>query len=68
MKNITQNLARKGGVGEDDSEGGGVPRTDHYLFIFLKFLQSIIPTIDYDFTVEVEAGGRGGVGGGRAWE
>ena len=23
---------------------------ESYLFIFLKFLQSVVPTIDYDFT------------------
>ena len=32
------------------------PPVTQYLFIFLKFIQSVIPTVDYDFTVEVEAG------------
>jgi len=41
---------------------------DQYLFIFLKFLQSMVPTIDYDFTVEVEVGGEGGREGGREGE
>ena len=35
--------------------GGKEPQTDQYLFIFLKFIQSVIPTVDYDFTTEVEA-------------
>jgi ubiquitin-like-conjugating enzyme ATG3 len=26
-----------------------------YLFIFLKFISSIIPTINYDFTMDVTA-------------
>jgi ubiquitin-like-conjugating enzyme ATG3 len=33
------------------SEGQYV-RVDLYLFIFLKFISSVIPTIDYDFTVQ----------------
>ena len=32
------------------------PAVTQYLFIFLKFIQSVIPTVDYDFTAEVEAG------------
>lgn len=28
-------------------------RVDQYLFLFLKFIQSVIPTIDYDHTMEV---------------
>lgn len=35
--------------------GGTEPRTDQYLFIFLKFLASVIPTVEYDFTTEVHA-------------
>ncbi|KAH9195430.1 hypothetical protein AeNC1_002600 [Aphanomyces euteiches] len=35
--------------------GGKQVRSDQYMFIFLKFLQSVIPTIDYDYTMEVEA-------------
>jgi len=30
------------------------PRVDQYLFIFLKFIHAAIPTIEYDFTVEME--------------
>jgi ubiquitin-like-conjugating enzyme ATG3 len=36
--------------------GGKTPNMNQYLFIFLKFIQSVIPTVDYDFTTEVEAG------------
>ena len=48
-------------------------RVDTYLFIFLKFIQSVIPTINYDHTIEVNTGhrsssetaGAAGGGGGR---
>lgn len=36
-------------------EGGKVPVVDQYLFIFLKFIQSVVPTINYDFTYSVSA-------------
>ncbi|KAM3569133.1 hypothetical protein VYU27_008764 [Nannochloropsis oceanica] len=52
MKNIVRNLSQ----GREGGREGGGPRMDQYLFIFLKFLQSMIPTIDYDFTVEVDVG------------
>ena len=45
MQNIVRNL----------SKSGGTPSIENYLFIFLKFISSIIPTINYDFTMEVEA-------------
>lgn len=35
-------------------ECNSVPSVDQYLFIFLKFLQSVIPTIEYDYTVDVQ--------------
>jgi len=35
-------------------EGGKIPRVDQYLFLFLKFLSAVIPTIEYDHTVEME--------------
>lgn len=35
-----------------------------YLFIFLKFLQSVIPTIAYDWTTQVDAGGLATAGEG----
>lgn len=36
-------------------ENGRTPRVDQYLFLFLKFISAVIPTIEYDFTVEMEA-------------
>eukprot|EP00587_Corethron_hystrix_P007482 CAMPEP_0113314336 /NCGR_PEP_ID=MMETSP0010_2-20120614/10436_1 /TAXON_ID=216773 ORGANISM="Corethron hystrix, Strain 308" /NCGR_SAMPLE_ID=MMETSP0010_2 /ASSEMBLY_ACC=CAM_ASM_000155 /LENGTH=256 /DNA_ID=CAMNT_0000170599 /DNA_START=197 /DNA_END=967 /DNA_ORIENTATION=- /assembly_acc=CAM_ASM_000155 len=45
MKNIVGNL----------SKGGTVPDVESYIFIFLKFVSSIIPTINYDFTMQVTA-------------
>lgn len=35
---------------------GKVPTVDQYLFIFLKFIQSVIPTIEYDYTTDVQVG------------
>jgi ubiquitin-like-conjugating enzyme ATG3 len=34
-------------------ECGKVPSIEQYLFIFLKFIQSVIPTIEYDYTMDV---------------
>ena len=34
--------------------GAPVPPVEHYLFIFLKFIASIVPTIEYDYTVPVK--------------
>jgi ubiquitin-like-conjugating enzyme ATG3 len=31
---------------------GKTPRVDQYLFIFLKFMHAVIPTIEYDYTLE----------------
>jgi len=45
MKKIVANL----------SQGGKTADPSQYLFIFLKFIQSVIPTINYDNTIEVEA-------------
>ena len=36
------------------TEDGSVARVDQALFIFLKFMQGLVPTIDYDFTMEVK--------------
>jgi ubiquitin-like-conjugating enzyme ATG3 len=36
------------------NECGKVPTVDQYLFIFLKFIQSVIPTIEYDYTVAID--------------
>ena len=43
MKRILDNLVA----------GGAVPEITSYLFIFLKFIQSVVPTIEYDFTADV---------------
>ena len=32
-------------------EGGKTLAVDHYLFLFLKFIASVIPTMEYDFTL-----------------
>eukprot|EP00529_Nitzschia_sp_RCC80_P019810 CAMPEP_0113482214 /NCGR_PEP_ID=MMETSP0014_2-20120614/22804_1 /TAXON_ID=2857 /ORGANISM="Nitzschia sp." /LENGTH=423 /DNA_ID=CAMNT_0000375725 /DNA_START=66 /DNA_END=1337 /DNA_ORIENTATION=- /assembly_acc=CAM_ASM_000159 len=65
MKVIVQNLIKASGSNsssgdDDDDDGSGedtVPAVDvtQYLFIFLKFVSSIIPTVNYDFTMNVEA-------------
>lgn len=36
---------------------GVEPEVDKYLFIFLKFLASVIPTIEYDYTLDFDLGG-----------
>ena len=33
---------------------GKPPRSEQSLFIFLKFVQSVVPTIEYDFTTDVQ--------------
>jgi len=38
-------------------ECGDAPRVEQYLFIFLKFIQSVIPTIEYDYTIDVAVRG-----------
>jgi ubiquitin-like-conjugating enzyme ATG3 len=37
------------------AECGKEPRVDQYLFLFLKFLSAVIPTIEYDYTMEMES-------------
>ena len=52
MKTIVKNLS------QESSEGNGEiksPSVEMYIFIFLKFVSSIIPTITYDFTMDVTA-------------
>ena len=49
MKTIVKNLMRDGNKGDNG------PSVEMYLFIFLKFVSSIIPTINYDFTMDVSA-------------
>ena len=33
---------------------GGKPKVEFSMFIFLKFISSVTPTIEYDFSVELE--------------
>ena len=49
---------------ENLTKGGKEARVDQYLFIFLKFIQSVVPTIDYDYTMSVDAGGGNGAASG----
>jgi ubiquitin-like-conjugating enzyme ATG3 len=35
-------------------EAGKAPRVDQYLFLFLKFISAVIPTVEYDFTIEMD--------------
>lgn len=42
---------------------GKVPIVENYMFVFLKFIQSVVPTIEYDFTVDVEIFGSTGSSG-----
>lgn len=37
------------------SDEGKYVRVDLYLYIFLKFISAVIPTIDYDHTIQIEA-------------
>ena len=52
MKTIVRNLTKDNDDGGESSSG---PSVEMYLFIFLKFVSSMIPTISYDFTVDVSA-------------
>jgi ubiquitin-like-conjugating enzyme ATG3 len=54
MKTIVQNLVAMTSS-SDTAEQGAMPAVEMYLFIFLKFVSSIIPTINYDFTMDVTA-------------
>lgn len=53
MKTIVRNLTKAATAEEGDETMG--PSVEMYLFIFLKFVSSIIPTINYDFTMDVTA-------------
>jgi len=33
---------------------GSEPQVEQYMFIFLKFIQGVVPTIEYDFTADVQ--------------
>lgn len=41
-------------VNRDWIEQNLTPRHDLALFVFLKFISSVVPTIDYDFTMDIE--------------
>ena len=49
-KTIVRNLTKDQAEGEESG-----PTVEVYLFIFLKFVSSMIPTISYDFTMDVSA-------------
>ena len=53
MKKIIERMGdgQKAGVGATEEGGEGGIRVDQYLIIFLKFMSSVIPTIDYDHTI-----------------
>lgn len=61
MKAIVKNLIKKDNNNNNNNnevigeEGESGPPVENYLFIFLKFVSSMIPTINYDFTMEVTA-------------
>eukprot|EP00526_Cylindrotheca_closterium_P016641 CAMPEP_0113642394 /NCGR_PEP_ID=MMETSP0017_2-20120614/22272_1 /TAXON_ID=2856 /ORGANISM="Cylindrotheca closterium" /LENGTH=335 /DNA_ID=CAMNT_0000553817 /DNA_START=262 /DNA_END=1269 /DNA_ORIENTATION=- /assembly_acc=CAM_ASM_000147 len=60
MKAIVRNLMKNTtptteGQGEEEEAKVNGPSVEMYLFIFLKFVSSMIPTINYDFTMEVTA-------------
>ena len=62
MKTIIKNLMRDCDTtttkhNNSNSSSSG-PSVENYLFIFLKFVSSMIPTISYDFTVDVSASTR----------
>ncbi|CAJ1935108.1 unnamed protein product [Cylindrotheca closterium] len=64
MKAIVRNLMKntpppaettEGDVDGEEAAMNNGPSVEMYLFIFLKFVSSMIPTINYDFTMEVTA-------------
>ena len=58
VKNLTKAAASSTADGSKDDSGTGEakgPSVEMYIFIFLKFVSSIIPTINYDFTMDVTA-------------
>lgn len=52
MKAIVRNMSKDSSGGGSSSSSDG-PSVEMYLFIFLKFVSSMIPTISYDFTMDV---------------
>lgn len=55
MKTIVRNLVSMTSADGGDIDKDAGPAVEMYLFIFLKFVSSIIPTINYDFTMDVTA-------------
>jgi len=39
---------------EDGREASKAMRPDQALFLFLKFISSVIPTVEYDFTMDFD--------------
>lgn len=35
-------------------ENGGKPKVEFCMFVFLKFISSVTPSIEYDFTADLE--------------
>jgi ubiquitin-like-conjugating enzyme ATG3 len=33
------------------AQSGEAPSVDSYMFVFLKFIASVVPTIEYDYTL-----------------
>jgi ubiquitin-like-conjugating enzyme ATG3 len=57
MKRVIDALTGGGEGGEGgEGDGGGEPlRVESYLILFLKFMQAVVPTINYDFTAGARA-------------
>jgi len=36
------------------ASGGREPSAEQYLFLFLKFISCVIPTVEYDYTIAVD--------------
>lgn len=54
MKAIVRNLIKSSTSSSEAQQETG-PSVEMYIFIFLKFVSSMIPTINYDFTMDVTA-------------
>jgi hypothetical protein len=46
----------KGSVGGLHMRAGTPLALEHYLVLFLKFIASVVPTIQYDYTMSVGGG------------
>ena len=51
MKKLIDNLVESSNNG--DSKFCNLPRPNQYMVIFLKFIQNVVPTIDYDHTESI---------------